>query len=161
MVPTNPVLFPLHLPLKPQVVDAAITHIPDGSTMPAPTAVQVPAGRPGGLHVSQTPRHALLALQQTPSRVAHARPAAHWVVTVQGPPAPCSPHEPLTQVAGGVQSVACVATVQVLLHVAVPAAATQRPGAQVIIAGALQVPVPLQVDATVTVDALVQFAATH
>ena len=75
-------------------------------------------------------------------------------VAVQAPPFGCRPQEPATQVAGAVQS---VFTLQMLLHTV----AAQRPGAQLIVAAATQVPLPLQVDGGARVEAVGQLAARH
>jgi hypothetical protein len=48
-----------------------------------------------------------------------------------------------------------------VVHVFTHTAPAQRPGAQFMVAGATQVPVPLQVDAGARVDAVGQLAATH
>lgn len=133
---------------------AIAVHIPDGSSTPACTAVQVPGAPLGGLQVSQTPLHAVS--QQTCSRALQVRPAAHIVVAVQVPPFGRSPHDPPTQVAGAVH---CVLTVQVLAQArAVP---SQRPGAHETVAGLTQVPAPSHLAAGFWVEALGQVAAPH
>lgn len=71
----------------------------------------------------------------------------------------CSPQVPSgPQVAGGVQSPSFV---HVFTQAAPVAGAAQRPGAQLMVAGVTQVPVPLQVEAGARVDELVQLAAAH
>jgi hypothetical protein len=65
-------------------------------------------------------------------------------------------HEPFTQTAGAVH---CASPVQVVLHVSV--AASHRPGAQFVLAGVTQVPVPLQVAGGVRTDAVMQRAGWH
>jgi hypothetical protein len=77
-------------------------------------------------------------------------------VAVQAPPTPTSPHDPLTQVAGAVH---CALVVQVLLHVSV--VASQRPGAQLVFAGVVHVPLPLHVDGGTRVEAFMQLGARH
>jgi hypothetical protein len=128
------VLFPLHVPSSPQVPGAA-THIPVGSVAPAWTAVQVPAAPTAGLQVSQTPLQAVS--QQTLSRALQVRPAMHWVLLLQVPPFGSSPHDPPTQVAGGVH---WVSVVQMLVQDTAPV--SHRPGAQEVVAGVTQVPAP-------------------
>lgn len=129
-------------------------HMPEGSAVPAATAVQVPAVPLGGLQVSQTPLHAVS--QQTPSRVLQVRPAMHWEVVVHVPPFGSSPHEPPTQVAGAVHWVS-------LLHTLVQAlaVASQRPGAHEVGVGVTQVPAPSHLAAGFWVLAVGQLAPAH
>ena len=81
-------------------------------------------------------------------------------VDVHDPPPPASPHDPFTQVAGAVH---CAFVVHVFRQIAavVAVAGSHRPGAQLVVAGFTQVPVPLQVDGGVRVDAVGQLATTH
>lgn len=74
----------------------------------------------------------------------------------QAPPAGSSPHELPTQDAGAVH---IVLVVQVLLQLSV--VASHRPGAQLVTGGVTQVPVPLQVDGGVRVDAVGQAGGAH
>jgi hypothetical protein len=122
--------------LVPHPLGGVITHIPDGSGSPAPTAVHVPAVPPGGLQVSQTPSQAWS--QQTLSWL-QVRPAAHWFVLLQVPPFWIRPHEPFTQVLGLVQS---AFVVHELTHI--KAVASQRPGAQPWSLGVTHFPAPSQ-----------------
>jgi hypothetical protein len=143
----------LHVPSRPQVPGIAV-HILDGSSTPACTAVQVPIAPLGGLQVSQTPLQAVS--QHTCSTALQVSPAAHIVVVEHMPPFGTSPHEPPTQVAGGVQS---LLSVQVLAQArAVP---SQRPGAHETVAGLTHVPAPSHFEAGFWVEALGQVAAAH
>jgi hypothetical protein len=114
-------LLPVHLPFVPHELGVVATHMPDGSVWPAPTAVQVPAGPPCGLHVSHTPLQ--VWSQQTLSWL-QLRPLAHWFVLLQVPPFWIRPHDPFTQVLGLVQS---AFVVHVLTHIR--EVGSQRPGA--------------------------------
>jgi hypothetical protein len=151
-VPVRPVLFPLHVPSTPQGGTAASVHIPVGSVTPAWTAVQVPAGPTGGLQVSQTPLQAVS--QQTASL--QVRPVMHWVLLLQVPPFGSRPHEPPTQVAGGVH---WVSAVQMLVQDS--AVVSHRPGAHEAVAGVTQVPAPSHLATGFCVPAVGQLAAAH
>ena len=78
------------------------------------------------------------------------------MVLVHEPPAPRSPHDPFTQVAGAVH---CALVVHLLLQVNV--AVSQRPGAQFVVPGTTHVPVPLHCDGGICVDAVGQLGAPH
>jgi hypothetical protein len=80
----------------------------------------------------------------------------HWLGAVQEPPAACRPHEPPTQVAGGVH---CAFVVHVFTQVSV--VASHRPGAQFAFAGVTHIPVPLHIAGGVRVDAVGQVAGAH
>lgn len=131
-----------------------MVHIPDGSAVPACTAVHVPAEPLGGLQVSQTPLHALS--QQTPSRELQVRPAMHWAVAEQVPPFGSRPHEPPAQLAGAVH---CASVVQMLVQAR--AAGSHRPGAQATVAGATQIPAPSHLATGFWVEAVGQLAPAH
>jgi hypothetical protein len=77
------------------------------------------------------------------------------LVAVHVPPVGWSPQDPFTHVAGAVH---CALVVHVLTQVKV--VVSQRPGAQLMVAGVMHMPVPLHVAGGVRVG-VAQLAAKH
>lgn len=75
-------------------------------------------------------------------------------MAVQAPPFGSKPQDPITQVAGAVQS-------PLVAQVLIQAPPVQRPGAQVVVGEGTQVPPPLHIPAGVRVDAVGQLAGIH
>jgi hypothetical protein len=129
-----------------------------GSAPPGSTLAQVPAGAvllP--LQVLQSPpvgasEHALL--QQMPSV---QKPLWHWLALVHAAPLTFNPQELLTQLAGGRQSAAWVAGVQLVLQT--PWAQAKAP--QDWLGGVMQVPLPSQMAAGVSAAEVAQTAAAQ
>lgn len=119
------------------------------SEVPAGTLVHVPAATVGvPLQVLHNPPELASAqalLQQTPSV---QKPLWHWLALEQVAPFTLRPHDPFTQVAGGTQSLASVADVQLILHA--PFSQTNPPHGW--LDGVRQPPLPSQVEAGVTED---------
>lgn len=139
---------PLQVPSfeqSPEAVELAM-HRLLGSAAPEATAVQVPTA-PATLqlrHRPVVPEASLQAeLQHTPSV---QNPCVHSPAAVHGCPSALRPHEPLTQVLGGTQSVALVAAVQLVLHA--PAVHMNLSHGRSF--GVLQTPLPVQVEVGVT-----------
>jgi hypothetical protein len=80
----------------------------------------------------------------------------HWVLLLQVPPFGSRPHEPPTQVAGGVH---WVSAVQMLVQDS--AVVSHRPGAHEAVAGVTQVPAPSHLATGFCVPAVGQLAAAH
>jgi hypothetical protein len=152
----QPVLFdhgrhapaPLQVPSFMQLPAAGevAVHRFLGSAVPEATGVHVPT-LPVTLQLRQSPvvpdASLQAELQHTPSV---QNPCVHSALPVQVWPSALSPHEPLTQVLGGTQSVALVAVVQLVLQAPV----VHMNLSHVRSFGVLQAPLPLQVDMGVT-----------
>jgi hypothetical protein len=164
-----PVVALVQLSLRQPVVADHGWHLPEPSQVPAllqspaagllaaqrPLESEVPAGTlaqvPGGvvevpLHVLHKPpvvASAQALLQQTPSV---QKPLWHWLALEQVAPFTLRPQEPFTQVAGGTQSLASVADVQLILQA--PFSQTKPPHDW--FEGVVQAPLPSQVETGVT-----------
>jgi hypothetical protein len=110
---------PLQVPSFEQLPVAALlfTQRDLGSAPPSATLAQVPTGLPvvplQVLHNPPVMASEQRVSQHTPSV---QKPLAHWLALVHGAPFTFRPHDPFTQVLGGMQSWASVATVQLLLQ---------------------------------------------
>ncbi len=126
-----------------------------GSEPPGLTKAHVPGGLGAmPLQVLHKPPVAASLQAVSQQKPSVQKPLWHWLPAVQAAPLSLRPHEPATQVLGGVQSWASVATVQLLLH----APSWQAKPPHDWLAGVTQLPAPSQVEVGVSNEEVAQTA---